>query len=246
MVVTAAAGPGVVSERRFFLGMALALAAAAFIGFAPSYYLAAYNDAPTPPLTPSIHIHGALCTAWVLWLVLQASLVSVGRTDVHVITGAAGLFVAAGALASGLYVAINSERRVHTEATAGTMADPYVFLIFPLTGITLFALFVVLAVLNRSRPDVHKRLMLLATMSLISPALARIVMRTTDIVAPAIGALVLVNVFLVALVIYDLATRGRLHPTTFWVGGFFLISEPIRVMIGFSEPWQAFARTLMG
>ncbi|MGH7577880.1 MAG: hypothetical protein ACREM1_22505 [Longimicrobiales bacterium] len=54
------------------------------------------------------------------------------------------------------------------------------------------------------------------------------------------------DVFLAALVFYDLATRGRLHPATLWGGGFLLASGPLRVAIGYSRPWQDFARMLMG
>lgn len=244
MVIAGAQQTLFLTERRFFTGMAIAMAAAAFIGFAPTYYLAAWNDAP--PLTPSVHLHGALNTGWMLLLVIQTSLIAVDRRDIHKLTGAAGIALAPAILASGVFVAINSERRVHTDANAGTFADPYVFLIFPLVGVVLFALFVALGALNRSHPDAHKRLMLLATMSLLVPALARIVARVTTAVPQVIGAMILVDVFLVALVAYDLTSRGRLHPATLWGGGFLLVSEPLRVAIGFSEPWQAFARMLMG
>lgn len=234
------------TERRFFTGMALAMAASMFIGFAPTYFLAAWNDAPTPPLTPPIHLHGALSTAWIVLLATQTGLIAANRYDVHKITGALGVVLAAAVLATGLFVAINNERRVHTDVNAGTLGDPYVFLIFPVAAIGIFALFVVLGVLNRHRPDVHKRLMLFATMSLLAPALARIVARSTTIVPPPIGALVLMDVFVLLLVVYDFASRGRLHPATFWGGGFLLLSEPLRVAIGLSEPWQSFARWLMG
>jgi len=244
MAIAGAQHTQFLTERRFFTGMAIAMAAAAFIGFAPTYYLAAWNDAP--PLAASVHLHGALNTGWMLLLVIQASLIAADRRDIHKLTGAVGIALAAAILASGVFVAINSERRVHTEANAGTFADPYVFLIFPLVGVVLFALFVALGVLNRSHPDAHKRLMLLATMSLLVPALARIVVRVTTVVPQVIGAMILVDVFLAALVAYDLTSRGRLHPATLWGGGFLLVSEPLRVAIGFSEPWQAFARMLMG
>ena len=65
MVMSVAPRARVVSERAFFTGMALAMALATFIGFAPTYYLAAFNDGPIPVLTLSIHIHGALTTAWI-------------------------------------------------------------------------------------------------------------------------------------------------------------------------------------
>lgn len=238
----------VLNDRRFFTGMALAMTAVVFIGFVPTYYLVALNDAPTPILTPRIHVHAALSTAWMLLLVAQTGLISAGRPDIHRLTGTAGVALAAAILVSGLYTAIHSERRVHTLANAGTLEDPYVFLIFPFVAAGLFALFAVAGVAQRRRPEYHKRLMLLSTMSLLGPALARIANQAQPFPIPpgAIGALVLMNLFLAALVAYDLTTRGRLHPATLWGGGFLLVSEPLRVAIGYSEPWRAFARTLMG
>lgn len=238
------------SDRRFFVSMAVAMAAATLVGFGPTYFFAALNDAPTPVLTPAIHIHGGLCTAWVFLLIVQTALVAAGRRDIHRKLGIAGGVVAAAIIASGLYVALHSQRRVHTDATADTFADPYVFLIFPMSSITLFAVFVTLAIVKRRAADSHKRLMLLATASLIIPALARMVTQANALLGssfvPVVGAVVLVNGFLIALLVHDFHTRGRLHPVTLWGGGFLLLSEPLRFLIGFSAPWQALARAWMG
>ena len=239
------------SGRRFFVGMALAMAATTVVGFGPTYYFAALNDADTPILTASVHIHGALCTTWISLLVAQTCLIAAGRRDIHRMLGITGAAIAMGVLVSGIFVAINSHRRVHTAATADTLADPYVFLIFPLIGVCLFGAFVILGMLNRHQPDAHKRLMLLATVNLIGPAMARIVTQAVKgagmvAVPGVVGAVLLLNVFLVAIVIHDLSTRGRLHPVTLWGGGIVLLSEPLRFAIGFSAPWQAFARMLMG
>jgi hypothetical protein len=240
-----------VSDRRFFTNISLVLAAFAFAGFARTYYLAHFNDEPSPVLTPLIHIHGALCTAWVVLLVVQTRLIAVGRRAFHRSLGLLGAIVASATLTSGVIVALNSTRRVHTPATADTLADPYVFLVFPLASITIFAAFVLLGVMRRHRPDAHKRYMLLATASLIIPAMARITTQTTSAfgivgVPGVIGAVVLQNIFLIALVVHDYRTRGQLHPVTLWAGAFLLVSEPLRFAIGYSAPWQAFARSLMG
>jgi hypothetical protein len=259
MAISVAPGVRILDERRFFTGMALAMAVAAFVGFAPTYYLAAWNDAPKPVITPSVHIHGALCTAWILLLAVQARLIAARRLDIHRLTGIAGSVLAVATLVMGIFVAMGSERRVHTAANAGTLGDPYVFLIFPLSAVGLFALFAIIGIAIRKRPAAHKRMMLLATMSLLGPALARAAtqaMKTFDgsgtafaftLVpgAGAVAALVLIDLFLAALVVYDLLTRGRLHPATLWAGGFLLLSEPLRVAIGYSQPWQDFARMLM-
>ena len=248
MTTSVAPQARLLTDRRFFTGMALVMAATAFVGFAPTYYLAGLNDAPTPALTPMVHLHGGLNTAWMLLLVLQTGLIARGRADIHRLTGLVGVVLGAAILVSGILVAIASERRVHTDANAGTLADPYVFLMFPFASVGVFALFAALGVANRSRPDVHKRLMLLATVSLLIPALARIVnqVQATPVIPGPFGALVLINLFIAALATYDLAARGRLHPATFWAGGLLVLSEPLRVAIAHTEPWQDFARGLMG
>jgi heme/copper-type cytochrome/quinol oxidase subunit 3 len=238
------------SDRRFFTRIALAMMAVVFAGFARTYYLAGLTEGPGPLLTPMVHIHGALCTAWILLLVVQTRLVAAGRRDIHRRLGAAGALVAAAVLLTGLFVALNSERRIHTAATADTLADPYVFLIFPFASVGLFALFVTLGALHRHRADAHKRLMLLATANLIIPALARLVTQSASGMGVVgfpgvVGAMVLVNAFLIALAVHDYNTRGQLHPVTLWGGALILISEPLRFAIGYSEPWQALARAMM-
>ena len=235
------------SERRFFTWMAVAMGVTTFAGFAHSYYLVALHDAPTPVLTPSVHLHGALSTAWILLLIAQTRLIAHGRRDIHKLLGMVGVAIGAAIVFTGIFIAINSERRVHTAANADTLADPYVFLIFPFISVGLFALFATLGMMKRNRPDTHKRLMLLATANMIVPALARIVTQTTDGAVPGvIGAVLLLNAFLIAMFAHDLGTRGRVHPVTLWGGAVVVASEVLRFAIGFSAPWQAFARTLMG
>jgi UDP-N-acetylenolpyruvoylglucosamine reductase len=66
--------------------------------------------------------------------------------------------------------------------------------------------------MQRQRPEAHKRFMLLATASLIVPALARLVTQAQGAmgvvgIPGVVGAVLLVNVFLIAIVVHDLHTR---------------------------------------
>jgi hypothetical protein len=92
--------------------------------------------------------------------------------------------------------------------------------------------------------------MLLATANLTIPALARIVNHLAGLgivtVPGVIGASILINLYLIPMALHDYNSRGRLHPVTLWGGACILISEPLRFAIGFSAPWQAFARAVMG
>jgi hypothetical protein len=235
------------TERKFFTGMAVAAFVTAFVGFGPTYYLVGLNPAPTPELTPRIHLHGLLCTLWIVLLLVQTSLIAARRADIHKRLGAAGLLLVVATFISGIHLAINSARRVHSAANDGTLADPYVFLIFPFAAVSLFTLFALAGVWYRRQSDIHKRLMLLATASLLGPALARIWgMVSGSGIPSAIGALILINLYIVALVVYDLKTLGKLHSATIWGGGLLFASEPLRVLLGYSQPWRSFAAMVMG
>jgi len=50
---------------------------------------------------------------------------------------------------------------------------------------------------------------------------------------------------LLAMLVHDRATRGRFHPATLWGGLFLVASQPLRLMIGGTDTWLAFARWLI-
>jgi hypothetical protein len=99
--------------------------------------------------------------------------------------------------------------------------------------ITLFSVFVATAIAQRRRPETHKRLLLLASIAMVSPAIGRYVADLTRWgAATSVPVLVQALQLLVALlaiglpltlVVHDLRTRRRLHPATAWgVASYFL------------------------
>ena len=89
--------------------------------------------------------------------------------------------------------------------------EPRRFLIVPLFTILLFAVFVVAGVWARRDPQRHKRLMLLATIAVLPPAIARWVL-LLGLGPPVVFAVA--TLLLLPLVGWDLKTRRRLHPVT--------------------------------
>jgi hypothetical protein len=120
---------------------------------------------------------------------------------------------------------------------------PLQFLIIPIVDITLFAAFVWLAIAQRHTPQNHKRWMLLATLAIIPAAIAR-----WPGLAPfgPIAFFGLTDLFIIALVIWDVRTRGRLHPVTLWGGLVIIVSQPLRLVVSGTEGWLAFARWATG
>ena len=237
-MATLAARGRLSAERRFFLSMAVAMAVCTFAGFARTYYLMEYTGAADLP--PAVHLHGLLFTAWVLLFGLQAGLISARRHDIHVMTGSVGIALAAAMIMLGLYVAVT---RTRPPAAAALTIEQ--FLIFPLIAIGLFALFVAMAFANRDRPDVHKRYMLIASINVILPALARLTALLPFLPRGVIGGLIIANLFLLALAIFDWRTLGRLHRATLIGGGITLLAEPLRFVIARSDWWPPIARMLM-
>src|SRR6516162_537281 len=196
------------TDRLFFSGMALASALMLFLGFLPSYF---NRSAEFPPLTPLYQLHGAVFTAWIVLLVAQTALVAGRRTDIHRTLGIAGAVLAAAVFIVGVAVSIETLRR--NGGPPG--GDPRKFFAIPLGDIIVFGALIGAAVLQRMRPETHKRLMLLATISLLTAAVGRFLRQVGMGGAPNLfyGT----DAFVLALVIYDLFSRGRVHPATLWV-----------------------------
>ena len=224
------------TDRLFFSGMALASALILFLGFLPSYF---HRAAELPPLTLLYQLHGALFTAWIVLLVAQTALVAGHRTDIHRTLGIAGATLAAVVFIVGVAVSVETLRR--NGGPPG--GDPRKFFAIPLGDIIVFGVLVSVAVLQRQQSDTHKRLMLLATVSLLTAAVGRFLRQMGMGGAPNLfygtDALVL------ALIIYDLVSRGRVHPATLWGGAMVVGFKPLLFYAVADTPlWLALANAL--
>jgi hypothetical protein len=107
-----------------------------------------------------------------------------------------------------------------------------------------FLILTAAAVYYRRRPEAHKRLMLLATINIVDAAIAR--WPLAFISSTAWGYCVVTDLFILAAIAYDYASRRRLHAAYVW-GGLLVIGMQVgRELIGPTGPWQAFARLVIG
>jgi len=223
--------PGRRYDHVFFSSLALLMLVTVFVGFARTYYLAGVFNAPLPSLT--IHLHGAAFSCWILLLVTQTSLVAAGRVDIHRRLGIAGFLLACLMVILGVLAATDSLVR-----EAGPVGrDPKFFYIVPLTDMVIFATLVFVAFRARSNPASHKRLIYIATTALLIAAVARWPMMHRNAGLASIYS----YIFLVALVAYDLWSTHKIHRATIWAGAFLIFVQQIRVPIGRTAAWHAFA-----
>ena len=221
-------------DHRFFTGMAIASIVIAFLGFAKTYYLGSYFGAQ--PLTPLVHLHGLVSSSWLLLFLAQISLVGVRRTDLHRRLGIAGGLIGALVLVVGYMTAVESARLGHTPPGG---PPPLAFLAVPIGTLIAFGVPVALALCYRRRTDVHKRLMLLGTISILTPAFARMG-RLIGTGGPpyAIGG---TSLLILVCMMYDKWTHGRVHPVFLWGGILVMISLPFRFAIGRTDAWLSIA-----
>ena len=227
-------------ERLFYTGMAVAFVVTVFAGFARTYYLRPYFG--TPALTPLLHLHGVVFTSWLALLLTQTALVAANRTAIHRRLGLAGAVLAVLMVVVGTATAIIRAKIVEVPPDA---PSPLVFLTIPLGDMLVFAILVWAGFYFRRRVDVHKRLMLLATISILPAATARLPFAFIQQVGP-LAFFGLADLFIVACLLYDLLARGRIHRANIWGGLLIVISHPLRLLIGHTQAWLAFASWLTG
>ena len=152
------------------------------------------------------------------------------------------VFVAAGAM-------------VHLRTAAGFREEALAFTWIQVGGMLFFATTVATAIANVRTPEVHKRLMLLATISLLDAPIARLVIGFTGAfpapgapptVAQIFPASLIADLLLLTAIAFDWRARGRPHPVYLIGGAALLVFQASRTMISDTAAWHAIAAWIAG
>jgi len=224
-------------DRRFYTVMAIAIALTVFAGFAPTFFLRGLFE-QKKELTSLVILHGILFTSWIVLFVTQVRLVAAKRTDIHRKLGVLGGLLAAAMPVVGFMAAIASAKRGFTPPGG---PPPLVFMMIPLTDMLVFSTLVGLALYFRRRTDIHRRLMLLGTLAILTPAIARIAFVRPYGIPAFLG---ITDLFILSAVIYDRIRNGRFHPAFVWGGLFVIVSQPLRILFAGTPAWHAIATWL--
>ncbi len=244
-----------VEDAGFHAGMAAACVLVAFGGFAPTYWLQLPAGTFVGP--PLLHLHGLVFSAWPVFLLSQAWLARQGRLRQHRAWGLAGIALASAMVALGIATAIGSLRH---GLASGYGDAQRAFFIVPISALALFAVWVVAAIVRRADRGWHQRLMLLATISVLQAAVARVFIALLSgsgpglrpglapppplVVSMAPG--LLLELFIVAGVIHDWRRHGRPHPA--WIVGAIVMTAVVllRVPLATTPAWLGFAGFMAG
>lgn len=231
------------ADSRLYVRAAWACAVIAFAGFTPTYWApVAARSFSGPPLT---HLHGLLFSAWTLFFIAQATLATSGRLARHRSLGLVGIALVTAMLFVGVMAAVHSMR---LGIAAGLEVENREFSIVPITIVVAFAALVAAAIANASRPDVHRRLMLVATISILPPAFARLIALVAGVPIspghppPIVFSLVpslASDLVLLAVIGLDWRSRGRLHRTYLVAGACVVAIQLVRVPLASTSAWHA-------
>ena len=230
--------PGRVNDRRLYILAAIVTPLIVLAGFARTYYLKPFFNTPDLP-SRIVHLHGIVMTAWVLLFITQVSLVAARRTRVHQRLGIAGGVLAALVVIVGVLTALFAAARDHTPGPPALA-----FLVVPLGDMLVFSVLVGLALYFRRKLQVHKRLMLLAAINLLTPAIARIPLSFIVNGGP-LAFFGLTDLVLLAFVAYDTVKHRRLHPVFLWGSIFIIAMQPLRLLLAGTSVWMNFAAALV-
>jgi len=228
----------------FYFYMALACTAVAFLGFAPTYWLPLAKRSFSA--SPVVHFHGLLFFAWSLYFAFQGWLAASGKVAWHRTIGMIGVSLATAMTIFGFLVAVNAMKR---SAAAGLTDDGIAFAIVPLSGILFFAVVFTLAIAAIRKPETHKRLMLLAGISLLDAAVARWFLTFLAPPGPlgpppvpvTIPPALVAYLLLVAAMVFDWRTRGRPHPVYVYGGIALIAVKLLNWPISVTPFWHSFA-----
>ena len=234
--------------RYFYFHMALACAAVAFLGFAPTYFVPLASASLSIP--PAVHIHGIVFFTWSVFFVFQAWLASSGQIARHRAVGLIGVSLATAMTIFGFLVAVASMKRA---VAVGQTDAGIAFSIVPLSGILFFAVVFALGVAAVRQPETHKRLMLLAGISILDAAVARWFLTFLappgppgpPPVAVAIPPAFVAYLLLVVAMVHDWRTRGRPH-RVYVIGGIVLVAiKLLNLPVSTTYAWHAFAGSIL-
>jgi len=223
------------NEQVFFTALAATLFLAVLIGFGRTYYLRALLPPPQPivlPPTALVHVHAILFSGWILLFMVQTCLVAAGRRDLHMKLGLAGLPMVLSMLVVGTLTGLNLAKRL-----AGLPMDPFMMMALPLMAMAGCGVLFLAALALRRRPAAHKRLMILGMAAMIGAAFARM-----PWIPFMVGSFFLPNIYTLALIAWDVATRRRPHLSTL-LGGLVVLAATVGILFVWQTPaWLAFAR----
>ena len=246
------------SRRTFYAGAGAFVIVFCMVAFGPSLIYQAGRNAP---LTPLVVAHGLVSSAWLVLFLTQAMLVATRRTSLHRRLGLVGAVLTITVVALGYWATIAGARRGFDlsgdltptpNVPTPPLAERAVGMLAPIAGLTTFGALAVAGMWYRHRPAVHKRLMMLALLSLTPVPLIHLAGHLSRSWPGAQGFLFIVvliasNLIPFSVALHDRISQRRIHPVSLWIP-ILLIAQVIvtQTVVQPSATWRNISLRLIG
>ena len=237
--------------ERFYVHIAAACMLVAVVGFAPTYWVPLFRGTLNIPAIS--HVHAAVFYSWTLLFLVQTWLAANRKLTRHREWGVVGVALATTMVFVGLAAAITSLK----QSTADGFGDAVrAFTIIPISGLFFFVALFAWALIKVRQRETHKRLMLVATVSLLQAAVGRwfliflapVPVGGGPVSPPPVFVTImpglLSDLLIVAAMVHDRRTRGRVHPVYWAAGGALVALQVLRVPLSATAAWTQFAHWL--
>jgi hypothetical protein len=230
-------GRGGLVDRYFYLFFSLVVAGIVVTGFSQTVDRNLFHAAPPRPVL--LWIHGAAFSGWVVFFILQSALVRVRKVSVHRTLGWFGAVLGAVMVTLGAVIAVVMGR---FDAVQLHQPDP-AFLSVPFFDMLAFGTLLGLAIIWRTKPELHRRFLVLATCGLLDAAFARF-----DYLFDHRLFLVCVDVVMLLGVARDLLVDRRVHKVYLYGIPALLIGQNLAIYLWRGSPawWLASCKEILG
>ena len=223
----------IAATHRFYAGIALLAALIALMGFWPTYFgrlLAGTADHPGV-----IHVHAAVFSGWLALFAAQIGFAATGQLALHKRLGTIGIWYGVTIIVVGVFTAFS---QFTDRVEAGRLEEAQTRLLAPLSDMIVFPVFFGAAIYYRRQPDLHKRLMLVATTTLLVAAALRMSFLGEPLPRP-LRLLIWFSPVILGIA-YDLIAKRIVHPVyVIGLASLYLLS--MRGALVETDAWLAFS-----
>lgn len=225
-------------SRYFYFCMSLVFAGLVVWGFSRTVNTHLFHaEVPRPLL---LWIHAAAFSGWVIFFITQSALVRTHNVRVHRFVGWFGAALGTAMVVLGISVAIVMTRfdiyRLHQAGVEAFLSIPFYDMIF-------FGGCFALAIYWRTKPDYHRRLLFLATCSLMDAAVGRF-----DFIFDHNLYFLCLDLLMGLGVVRDLIVDRRVSKVYFYALPVAIVGQNLAIYLWRANPawWQGITHAIIG
>ena len=221
---------------RLYLPATILIVVIAFIGFWPTYFGPALKGRVHVP--PLIHLHAVIYVTWLALFATQVALAATNRVKLHMQMGRWIMAYGVVVVIAGLMAAAQG---FGTRLAAGDVFRAQRWLFGVLRDLVFFVPFLIAGWIYRQKPEIHKRLMIMATTILVLPAVSRMSFLGTPV--PLWKFMLVWPIPVYLLMIHDFYKKRLIHPV-YLIGVVTMLTMRLILPFGSSHAWQSIAAVI--